>query len=161
MIRRRKDTIRNLLVQSSEENTFEKIDRRSSTCRSIANNLVNLIQMEIIDIRSERMSSYPPIKNRLVLDTPGLDAPGHRSKRASFEVDASSVVYFMNGEFPSSSMREEREGGRDKRSAPLTRYARSHHHWTRFIIIRDARVCEKLRFFHGRGGKRERLYASR
>lgn len=98
---------------------------------------------------------------RLVLDTPGLDAPGHRSKRASFEVDGSSVVYFMNGEFPSSSMHEER--GRDKRSAPLTRYQPRTipSSLDPYFIIRDALVCEKLRFFHGRGGERERLYAPR
>lgn len=51
---------------------------------------------------------FPP---RLFLRHTGPECScGYRSEeRASFEVDvSSSVVYFMNGEFPSSSMREER-----------------------------------------------------
>lgn len=90
---------------------------------------------------------FPP---RLFLRHTGPECScGYRSEeRASFEVDvSSSVVYFMNGEFPSSSMREER-GTIDPEIRAAD--ARSHR-WTRFII-RDARVCEKLRFFTAHGG---------
>lgn len=67
-------------------------------------------------------------------------------QESQFEVVVSrqSVVYFMNGEFPSSSVYRER---RTNWSASLTWYEprtmpSSHH-----FIIRNARVCGKLRFF--------------
>lgn len=46
--------------------------------------------------------------------------------------------------------RERDDRSRDPRRWRGTNHARSHH-WTRFII-RDARVCEKLRFFTAHGG---------
>lgn len=65
--------------------------------------------MEIIDIRENGVSTDQRLFPRLFLRYTGPECSWVSvEERASFEVDGSSVVYFMNGEFPSSSMREER-----------------------------------------------------
>lgn len=61
------------------------------------------------DIRENGVSTDQRLFPRLFLRYTGPEYSWVSvEERASFEVDGSSVVYFMNGEFPSSSMREER-----------------------------------------------------
>lgn len=91
---------------------------------------------------------FPPDSSSDTLDPNWISV----EERASFEVCwfVCCIFHERRVSILVDARRERDDRSRDPRRWRGTNHARSRH-WTRFII-RDARVCEKLRFFTAHGG---------